>query len=187
MASFLWAFPSIPCTSFFLSYLSPSDYFRSKLLYVYRHFVSQTSFFSKGNQGNVGLYKIKYTLTEIHRNVLTFHFSLHKVHKTYGSASTYLSSPKVLSGFRLNLILVGTILVGQNLVKVKVKVMLRPTSWNKAPIWGLRPDLCCYQRVAGLLMWDALSDESTGLSFARVTVSSNKSVVNIYNLHSTCY
>jgi hypothetical protein len=48
-------------------------------------------------------------------------------------------------------------------VKVKVKVMLRPTvqsaslSWNKAPIWGLRPDLYYCQTVAGLLMWGALS------------------------------
>jgi hypothetical protein len=32
-------------------------------------------------------------------------------------------------------------------------------------------------------MWDALSDERTGLSFARVTVSSNKSVASMYNLH----
>jgi hypothetical protein len=30
-------------------------------------------------------------------------------------------------------------------------------SWNKAPIWVLRPDL---------LMWIAFSDETTGLSFA---------------------
>jgi hypothetical protein len=32
-------------------------------------------------------------------------------------------------------------------------------SWNKALIWGLRPDLYFCQRVAGLLMWGALSDE----------------------------
>jgi hypothetical protein len=41
-------------------------------------------------------------------------------------------------------------------------------SWNKAPIWGLRQDLYYYQTVAGvagLLMWGALSDEWTGLSF----------------------
>jgi hypothetical protein len=38
-------------------------------------------------------------------------------------------------------------------------------SWNKAPIWGLRPDLYYCQTVAGLLMWGALSDERTGLSF----------------------
>jgi hypothetical protein len=38
-------------------------------------------------------------------------------------------------------------------------------SWNKAPTWGLRSDLYYCQRVASLLMWDALSDERTGLSF----------------------
>jgi hypothetical protein len=38
-------------------------------------------------------------------------------------------------------------------------------SWNKAPIWGLRPDLYYCQTVADLLMWGALSDERTGLSF----------------------
>jgi hypothetical protein len=38
-------------------------------------------------------------------------------------------------------------------------------SWNKAPIWGLRPDFYYCQTVAGLLMWCALSDERTGLPF----------------------
>jgi hypothetical protein len=39
-------------------------------------------------------------------------------------------------------------------------------SWNKAPIWGLRPDsFNCRRTVAGLLIWGALSDERTGLSF----------------------
>jgi hypothetical protein len=38
-------------------------------------------------------------------------------------------------------------------------------SWNKAPVWGLRPELYYCQTVAGLLMWGALSDERTGLSF----------------------
>jgi hypothetical protein len=57
---------------------------------------------------------------------------------------------------------------------VKVKVMLRPTvesarlSWKKAPIWGLRPDFYYCQTVAGFLM-GALSDERTGLSFARLS------------------
>jgi hypothetical protein len=37
-------------------------------------------------------------------------------------------------------------------------------SWNKAPIWELRPDFYYCQTVAGLLMWGALSDERTGLS-----------------------
>jgi hypothetical protein len=39
-------------------------------------------------------------------------------------------------------------------------------SWNKAPIWSLRSDLYYCQTVAGLLIWGALSDERTGLSFA---------------------
>jgi hypothetical protein len=38
-------------------------------------------------------------------------------------------------------------------------------SWNKAPIWGLLPDLYYYLTVAGLLIWGALSDERPGLSF----------------------
>jgi hypothetical protein len=38
-------------------------------------------------------------------------------------------------------------------------------SWNKAPIGGLQPDFYYCQTVAGLLMWGALSDEKTGLSF----------------------
>jgi hypothetical protein len=36
-------------------------------------------------------------------------------------------------------------------------------SWNKALTWGLRPDLYDCQTVAGMLMWDALFDERTGL------------------------
>jgi hypothetical protein len=31
-------------------------------------------------------------------------------------------------------------------------------SWNKAPFWGLRPDLYYCLTVAGLLIWGALSD-----------------------------
>jgi hypothetical protein len=42
-------------------------------------------------------------------------------------------------------------------------------SCNKAPIWGLRPDLYYCLTVAGLLMLGALSDERTGLSFAIAT------------------
>jgi hypothetical protein len=56
-------------------------------------------------------------------------------------------------------------------------------SWNKASILGLRPDFCYCQTVAGFLMWGALSDERKGLSFDRVTVSSNKFVLNMYSLH----
>jgi hypothetical protein len=59
--------------------------------------------------------------------------------------------------------------------QVKVEVMLRPTvqsaspSWNKEPIWGLRPDLYYCQTVTGLLIWGAISDERTGRSFARLS------------------
>jgi hypothetical protein len=38
-------------------------------------------------------------------------------------------------------------------------------SWNKAPIWGLRPDFYYRQTVADLLMWGALSYERMGLLF----------------------
>jgi hypothetical protein len=38
-------------------------------------------------------------------------------------------------------------------------------SWNKAPIWGLRPDLYYCQIVAYLLILGALSDDRTCLSF----------------------
>jgi hypothetical protein len=38
-------------------------------------------------------------------------------------------------------------------------------SWNKAPFWGLRQYLDYCLTIAGLLMWGALSDERTGLSF----------------------
>jgi hypothetical protein len=38
-------------------------------------------------------------------------------------------------------------------------------SWKKALIWGLRPDFYYCQTVAGLLMWGALSEKWTGLSF----------------------
>jgi hypothetical protein len=38
-------------------------------------------------------------------------------------------------------------------------------SWNKAPFWGIRPDLYYCLTVAGLLILGALSDERTGLSF----------------------
>jgi hypothetical protein len=37
--------------------------------------------------------------------------------------------------------------------------------WRQAPIWGLRPDFYYCQIVASLLMWSALSDDRTGLSF----------------------
>jgi hypothetical protein len=38
-------------------------------------------------------------------------------------------------------------------------------SWNKAPFWGLRPDLYYCLTIAALLIWGALFDERMGLSF----------------------
>jgi hypothetical protein len=48
-------------------------------------------------------------------------------------------------------------------------------SWSKVSIWGLRPELYYCQTVAGLLMWDSLSDERTGLSFIMAAVSRQRS------------
>jgi hypothetical protein len=42
--------------------------------------------------------------------------------------------------------------------------------WNTAPFWDLRPDPYYCLTVAGLLIWGALSDESTGLSFTLLLV-----------------
>jgi hypothetical protein len=60
-------------------------------------------------------------------------------------------------------------------------------SWNEASIGGLRSDLYYCQIFAGSLPWGALSDETTVLSFAIFTVSSNKSVLSMYALFFTCY
>jgi hypothetical protein len=38
-------------------------------------------------------------------------------------------------------------------------------SWNKAPIWGLRPHFYYCQTVVSVLMWGVLSDQRTGLPF----------------------
>jgi hypothetical protein len=42
-------------------------------------------------------------------------------------------------------------------------------SWNKAPIWVLRPDIYYFLTITVLLLWSALSDEMTGLSFVHTT------------------
>jgi hypothetical protein len=47
-------------------------------------------------------------------------------------------------------------------------------SWNKAPIWGLRPDIYYFLTISVLLSWSALSDEMTGLSFAHATSTSSR-------------
>jgi hypothetical protein len=36
--------------------------------------------------------------------------------------------------------------------------------WNKAPIWGLRPDTYYSLTITVLFLWGALSDERTGVS-----------------------
>jgi hypothetical protein len=53
--------------------------------------------------------------------------------------------------------------------------------WNKAPIWGLRPDFCYCKTVANLLMWDALSDERMRLPFkvAAATRQRSHSLVRV--------
>jgi hypothetical protein len=48
-------------------------------------------------------------------------------------------------------------------------------SWNNAPIWGLWPDFCYCQTAASLLMWCALSDKRTGLSFTIAAGSRHRS------------
>jgi hypothetical protein len=42
-------------------------------------------------------------------------------------------------------------------------------TWNKAPIWGLRPDIYYFLTITVLLLWSALSDEMTDLSFVHAT------------------
>jgi hypothetical protein len=48
-------------------------------------------------------------------------------------------------------------------------------SWNKAPIWGLRPDLYYCLTDTGLLIWGAISDERTDLSFTIAAGSRQRS------------
>jgi hypothetical protein len=60
----------------------------------------------------------------------------------------------------------------------KVNTMLRPMvsrpiCLGVKPIWGPRPDISYCQRVAGLLMCGAFSDESVGLSFTIVAGPTN--------------
>jgi hypothetical protein len=48
-------------------------------------------------------------------------------------------------------------------------------SWCKSRILGPRPDFCNFQTVAGLLMWCALSDEMTNLSFTTAAANRERS------------
>jgi hypothetical protein len=54
-------------------------------------------------------------------------------------------------------------------------------SWNKAPIWGFRPDLDYCLTVAGLLIWGTLSDERSGLPFAIATGTRQRSHLKSLN------
>jgi hypothetical protein len=57
-----------------------------------------------------------------------------------------------------------------------------------SPIWGSHPDISSCLKITVFSFWGAFSDEKTGLSFVRVTVSSNKSVVSMYNVFTfSCY
>jgi hypothetical protein len=47
---------------------------------------------------------------------------------------------------------------------------------NMSPIWGLRPEFHFCQTVEGLLIWGALFDETTGLSY---TIAAGASAVNL--------
>jgi hypothetical protein len=48
---------------------------------------------------------------------------------------------------------------------VTTDVQSASLSWCQAPIWDWRPDIFFGLTVAGLLMWGALSDEMTSISF----------------------
>jgi hypothetical protein len=66
-----------------------------------------------------------------------------------------------MMGFRM-LILEG-LHVKQSYVTIDGSVA--SLSWDKVPIWGLGPDFYYCQTVGGFLIWGALSDKRTGLSF----------------------
>jgi hypothetical protein len=73
--------------------------------------------------------------------------------------------------------------INQSQSYVTTNGQLASLSWYKAHMWGLRPDLYFCRTAAVFLIWSILSDERMGLSFVRVTVTSNMSVVSRYNLH----
>jgi hypothetical protein len=77
---------------------------------------------------------------------------------------------QVLTGWRLSQDLTSLSCLSVSLSYVKTDGQLATLSRNKALIWGLRPDFYYCQSVAGLLMWDALTDERTGLSFTIAAV-----------------
>jgi hypothetical protein len=61
-------------------------------------------------------------------------------------------------------------------------------SWNKAPIWSLRPDFHYCETIAGLLIWGVLSDERTGLSLTIYNIFTFYMLLHecIYNINYYC-
>jgi hypothetical protein len=87
-------------------------------------------------------------------------------------------SVDVLSSWRLAalpLILPYWLFLSLSLSYVTTDGQSASLSWNKAPIWGLRPDFYYCQTIVGLLMWGAPSDERTGLSFTIAAGPSQRS------------
>jgi hypothetical protein len=69
-----------------------------------------------------------------------------------------------------------------------LRLSLDPEDGGSICFWNVSKLLVHY--TMSLLLWGSfrlLSYERTSLSFARITVSSNKSVVSTYSLHFTCY
>jgi hypothetical protein len=90
--------------------------------------------------------------------VTTFYCLRFETLPTWKAKSLYLYPPETGSSLPL-------IALSQSQSYVTTDGQSTNLSWNKAPIWGLRPDFYYCMRVAGLLMWSVLSDERTGLSF----------------------
>jgi hypothetical protein len=57
-------------------------------------------------------------------------------------------------------------------------------SWNKAPIWGLWPDLDYCLTIAGLLVWGALSDERTSPFSSPPTTHRENRIATTVSCHS---
>jgi hypothetical protein len=62
-------------------------------------------------------------------------------------------------------------------VKVTLRLTVSQSVLVSSPIWGVWPGIYYCLTVIVLLLWGALSDERTDLSFVRVIVCSSKSFV----------
>jgi hypothetical protein len=63
-----------------------------------------------------------------------------------------------------------------------------PTDWVlvSSPMWGSWPNIYYCLAVMVLSLWGALSDERMGLSFVRVIICSNKSLVVLWKYFQFC-